>query len=145
LEVGRRWSFEARERTRRDAMLGFYFPPAVLKQVMQELDMIRPRGGEVALLMSDLRGFTSLCETERVERVFELLNRLFAIETDAALRENGSLARFAGDQFLAYWGAPEPCDDVADRALRAALEIHTALEARRESPDADELDGWLRI
>lgn len=145
LEVGRRWSFEARERTRRDAMLGFYFSPAVLKQVMQDLDMIRPRGGEVAVLLSDLRGFTSLCETGRVERVFELLNRLFAIETDAALRENGSLARFAGDQFLAYWGAPEPCDDAADRALRAALEIHTALEARRESPDADELDGWLRI
>ncbi len=144
-EVGRRWAFEARERTRRDAMLGFYFSPAVLKQVTQNLDMIRPRGGEVAVLLSDLRGFTTLCETGEVERVFELLNRLFAVETDAALREDGSLARFAGDQFLAYWGAPEPCDDAADRALRAALEICRSLESRRESPAADELDGWLHI
>ncbi len=145
LEVGRRWAFEQRERTRRDAMLGFYFSPAVLKQVTQNLDMIRPRGGEVAVLLSDLRGFTSLCESGEVERVFELLNRLFAIETDAALREDGSLARFAGDQFLAYWGAPEPCDDAPDRALRAALEIQGTLRARRESPEADEIDGWLRI
>jgi len=145
LEVGRRWIFEARERTRRDAMLGFYFSPAVLRQVMQDLDMIRPRGGQVAVLLSDMRGFTTLCESGRVERVFELLNRLFAIETDAALRENGSLARFAGDQFLAYWGAPEPCDDAAARALRAALEIQDVLRARRESGTADDLDAWLHI
>lgn len=145
LEVGRRWTFEARERTRRDAMLGFYFSPAVLKQVMQNLDMIRPRGGQVAVLLSDMRGFTTLCESGEVERVFELLNRLFAVETDAALRENGSLARFAGDQFLAYWGAPEPCDDAADRALRAAVEIQDALRSRREAPSADELDSWLHI
>lgn len=145
LEVGRRWVFEQRERTRRDAMLGFYFSPAVLKQVTQNLDMIRPRGNEVAVLLSDLRGFTHLCETQPVERVFELLNRLFAVETDAALRENGSLARFAGDQFLAYWGAPEPCTDAPDRALRAALEILRELKKRRESPGADDLDGWLQI
>lgn len=145
LEVGRRWTLEQRERTRRDAMLGFYFSPAVLRQVTQNLDMIRPRGGEVAVLLSDLRGFTNLCESGEVERVFELLNRLFAIETEAALREDGSLSRFAGDQFLAYWGAPEPCADAADRALRAALEIEQKLRARRERPGADELDGWLRI
>jgi class 3 adenylate cyclase/CHASE2 domain-containing sensor protein len=145
LEVGRRWTVEQRERTRRDAMLGFYFSPAVLKQVTQNLDMIRPRGGEVAVLLSDLRGFTTLCESGEVERVFELLNRLFAVETEAALRENGSLARFAGDQFLAYWGAPEACTDAPDRALRAALEIQESLQRRVDSPDADEIDGWLRI
>ena len=145
LEVGRRWTVEQRERTHRDAMLGFYFSPAVLKQVIQNLDMIRPQENEVAVLLSDLRGFTTLCETQPVERVFALLNRLFAIETDAALLENGSLARFAGDQFLAYWGAPEPCRDPADRALRAALGIQRALRERRESPNADDLDGWLRI
>lgn len=145
LEVGRRWTVEQRARTRRDAMLGFYFSPAVLKQVTQNLDMIRPRGGEVAVLLSDLRGFTTLCESGEVERVFELLNRLFAVETEAALRENGSLARFAGDQFLAYWGAPEPCDDAPDRALRAALEIQGTLQQRLENPAADEIDGWLRI
>lgn len=144
-EAGRRWTLELRERTQRDAMLGFYFSPAVLKQVTKNLDMIRPQGNQVAVLLSDLRGFTTLCETQAVERVFELLNRLFGVETDAALRENGSLARFAGDQFLAYWGAPEPCSDAADRALRAALEIQRILRARREAAAADDLDSWLRI
>jgi len=144
LEMGRRWTREQQARSHRDAMLGFYFSPAVLKQVTQDLDMIRPRGNMVAALLSDLRGFTMLCETQPVERVFELLNRLFGIETDAALKDNGSLARFAGDQFLAYWGAPEPCLDPADRALRAALEIQRTLAARRLAP-VDELDTWLNI
>ncbi len=144
LEMGRRWTREQQARSHRDAMLGFYFSPAVLKQVIQDLDMIRPRGNMVAALLSDLRGFTMLCETQPVERVFELLNRLFGIETDAALKDNGSLARFAGDQFLAYWGAPEPCADPADRALRAALEIQRTLAEKRRAP-VDELDTWLNI
>jgi len=134
LEIGRRWTVEQRERIHRDAMLGFYFSPAVLKQVIQNLDMIRPQENEVAVLLSDLRGFTTLCETQPVERVFALLNRLFAIETDAALLEDGSLARFAGDQFLAYWGAPDPCEDPADHALRAALGIQRTLKKRRAAP-----------
>ncbi len=144
-EVGRRWAHEQRERTQRDAMLGFYFSPAVLKQVTQDLDMIRPQGNEVAILLSDLRGFTTLCETQKVERVFELLNRLFGVETEEALKEDGSLARFAGDQFLAYWGAPESCSDAASRALRAALNIQKTLISRREAADEDDLDSWLKI
>ncbi|MEM7699233.1 MAG: adenylate/guanylate cyclase domain-containing protein [Verrucomicrobiota bacterium] len=150
LEIARRWSFEQRERIQRDAMLGFYFSPAVLKQVTQDLSMIRPRGNEVAILLSDLRGFTTLCETQPVEQVFELLNRLFGVETEVALRENGSLARFAGDQFLAYWGAPEsdeegPSEDAADRALRAAIEIQRTLRKRISTAPEGDLDRWLRI
>lgn len=145
LETGRRWSMEQRERLHRDAMLGFYFSPSVLKQVMKDLSMIKPKGSQVAVLLSDLRGFTHLCETQEVERVFELMNQLFAVETDAALKENGSLARFAGDQFLAYWGAPEPYDDASDRALRAALEIQRTLIARQQAAEEGEIDSWLHI
>ncbi len=145
IEVGRRWTWEQRERTHRDALLGFYFSPAILKQVTKNLDMIRPKSNDVAVLLSDLRGFTTLCETQPVERVFELLNRLFGVETEIALRENGSLSRFAGDQFLAYWGAPEPVSDAPDRALRAAIEIQRTLIARREAAEEGDLDAWLRI
>jgi len=145
LETGRRWSVEQRERLYRDAMLGFYFSPSVLKQVTKDLGMIKPKGSRVAVLLSDLRGFTHLCETQKVERVFELMNQLFAVETDAALKEDGSLARFAGDQFLAYWGAPEPYDDASDRALRAALEIQRTLIARQKAAAEGEIDSWLHI
>ncbi len=144
-EVARRWSSEQKKRIQRDAMLGFYFSPAILKQVTNNLDMIRPRGRDVAVMLTDLRGFTTLCETGDVERVFELLNRLFEVQTDASLHENGSLSRFAGDQFLAYWGAPEPGDDSADCALRAALKITRVLHARLAAADDGQLDSWLRI
>ena len=145
VETARRWNMEQRERVQRDSMLGFYFSPAVLRQVLKDINMIRPRGGEMAVLLSDMRGFTSCCETMSPEQVFELLNRLFEVETEAALVERGSLRPFAGDQFLAYWGAPEPCNDSADRALRAAIEICRQLDARRARAGADSLDELLQI
>jgi class 3 adenylate cyclase/CHASE2 domain-containing sensor protein len=144
-ELYRRWTDEQKARIQRDAMLGFYFSPAVLRQVSQNDEMIQPRAGQMAALISDMRGFTSLCETLEPDQIFRLLNRLFEIETTAALKENGSLRPFAGDQFLAYWGAPEPCDQPADRALRAALEIVGKIRQRQVAPDRDELDALIRI
>ncbi len=99
----RRWTHEKTARIQRDAMLGFYFSPAVLKQVTSNINMIRPRTADVAVLLSDMRGFTTACEELHPDAIFELLNRLFDIETAAALKERGSLRPFAGDQFLAYW------------------------------------------
>ena len=49
-----------------------------------------------------------------------------------------------GDQFLAYWGAPDPQPDSADRALRAALTVIDGLESLRETlePGTRELFGY---
>ncbi len=144
-EISMRLKNERRERLQRDAFLSFSFSPSVLKQVLGNLSMIQPRSGQVAVLLSDLRNFTSCCETLPPAQVFELLNRLFTVETTAALQEDGSLRPFSGDQFLAYWGAPESCDDAADRALRTALTISRELDRRRSASDADRLDPMLNI
>ena len=55
--------------------------------------------------------------------MLDLLNKVFAVETRTVFEENAILERPVGDQFLAYWGAPEPQPDSADRALRAAFAL----------------------
>ena len=44
-----------------------------------------------------------------------------------------------GDQFLAYWGAPDPQPDAADRAMRAALALIEGMQTQ-ETFDATILD-----
>src|SRR6202011_4369692 len=58
--------------------------------------------------------------------------------------EDGSMEKPVGDQFLAYWGAPDPQPDAADRALRAALALTEGLQKLRETFDSKirELFGY---
>jgi class 3 adenylate cyclase len=48
---------------------------------------------------------------------------------DCVFRHGGTLDKFIGDCVMAQWGAPEGAPDDADRALRAALDMHGALAA----------------
>ena len=53
------------------------------------------------------------------------------------MSEDGTLEHFLGDQFLSYWGAPDPQPDGADRAFRAALALIDAMEKVRETLTRD--------
>jgi adenylate cyclase len=65
--------------------------------------------------------------------MFNLLNQVFEVQTNAIMQEQGNLEHFLGDQFLSYWGAPQPQPDAADRSFRAALALITAMETLRLS------------
>ena len=51
------------------------------------------------------------------------------------MAEDGSMEHFLGDQFLSYWGAPDPQPDAADRAFRAALSLIEGMEGVRVTLD----------
>lgn len=72
------------------------------------------------VLIADLRGFTTFAESRPAEEVINALNRHLSLITDAILDNGGTLVSYLGDGVLAAFGAPIPCEDHADRALRAA-------------------------
>ena len=76
--------------------------------------------------------------------MLELLNKVFEVQNRAFFAEEGSLETPVGDQFLAYWGAPDPQPDASDRALRAALALIEGMQALHESlaPEIRELFGF---
>ncbi|MFI5260916.1 MAG: ATP-binding protein [Candidatus Limnocylindrales bacterium] len=82
---------------------------------------------QVSVLFVDLVGFTSLADGRDPEEVRELLDRYFATCRTLIVRYGGALEKFIGDAVMAVWGAPMAHEDDAERAVRAALDLVTAV------------------
>lgn len=82
----------------------------------------------VTVLMSDLRGFTSLSETRDPEEMVQLLNRYLEKMSKIIIRYDGIIDEIIGDAILAVFGAPESHDDDPERAIACALEMQNCLE-----------------
>ncbi|MGH7691833.1 MAG: ATP-binding protein [Candidatus Dormibacteria bacterium] len=92
----------------------------------------------VSVLFVDLVGFTSLSEVRDAEDVRELLSNYFAVAREVVGRHGGSIEKFIGDAVMAVWGAPLAHEDDALRAVRAGLELVSAVRvfgARVGAPD----------
>ncbi len=84
--------------------------------------------GRVAVLFSDIRGFTPLAARLTPDATARLLTEYFSEMAECVFRHGGTLDKFIGDAVMAQWGAPWSAPDDADRALEAALEMLRALE-----------------
>ena len=135
VELARRHSREWFERAKLRRTLQLYFSPGVIEHVLAKPGALEPQAADLAVLLSDLRNYTSITERSRPQEVYDLLNRVYSIDTRAVHLRNGNLIHYVGDQFAAYWGAPLPDPLAADQALAAALEMIIGLEGlRRELP-----------
>jgi class 3 adenylate cyclase/tetratricopeptide (TPR) repeat protein len=82
----------------------------------------------VTILFADISGFTALAAKEDPETVRELINSCFGYLVPVVARYGGTIDKFMGDGIMALFGAPIAHEDDAERALRTALEMMTALE-----------------
>jgi adenylate cyclase len=119
---------EALARRRIRDSFGRYVGRDVMEQVLAENPTLQGSRREVSVLVSDLRGFTTLSETMPAERVAAHLNEYFPAMIDAIFAERGMVNDFIGDGILAVFGAPLPDADHAGRAARAAMGMQAALE-----------------
>ena len=83
----------------------------------------------VSVLFADLVGFTTASEARDAEDTRELLTRYFDVSRQIIERYGGTLEKFIGDAVMAVWGAPVANEDDAERAVRAALELVSAVPA----------------
>ena len=81
----------------------------------------------VTVLMSDLRGFTSLSETRDPEEMVQLLNRYLEKMSVIINKYDGIIDEIIGDAILAIFGAPETHADDPERAVACALEMQNSL------------------
>jgi len=81
---------------------------------------------EVTVLMSDIRGFTTIAERTDPSKLAGQLNEHRAAMNSPIIDEGGTVMQFAGDSVMAVFGAPFPMADHADRALAAARGMHAA-------------------
>ncbi|HEX5396204.1 MAG TPA: BREX system ATP-binding domain-containing protein, partial [Candidatus Limnocylindria bacterium] len=81
----------------------------------------------VTILFADVVGFTGRAERSDPETVREFQQRYFAAVATEVERFGGTIEKYIGDAAMAIFGAPVAHDDDAERALRAALHIRTAV------------------
>ena len=81
---------------------------------------------EVTVLMSDIRGYSTIAEHTDPSALAGQLNSHRASMNDAIHAEGGTVMQFVGDAVMAVFGAPEPSTDHADRAVAAAAGMHRA-------------------
>ena len=97
-------------------------------------ERIRARGAHpgdseqlnVTVLMSDIRGYSTISEHTDPSLLAQQLNRHRAEMNGAILSAGGTVMQYVGDAVMAVFGAPEPSTDHADRALVAATAMHAA-------------------
>jgi class 3 adenylate cyclase len=78
-------------------------------------------------MFCDIVGYTSLSSELDPEEVHALLERFFAVVDAAVDRYGGVIDKHIGDAAMALFGAPRAHGDDALRAVRAALDIQTAV------------------
>lgn len=82
---------------------------------------------EVTVLFGDLRGFTPLAEQLDPADVVDILNSYLKLVIDAVFEFRGTLDKFRGDGFMAFFGAPIAREDGPLSAVRCALAIQERL------------------
>ncbi|BAY62639.1 adenylate cyclase [Calothrix brevissima NIES-22] len=109
-----------------------YHSPAVVQQLISVGRLpdgrLPPEESEISILFADLVGFTAISERVTPTAIAQLLNNLFEEMLQEVFAYGGTLDKYIGDCIMAFFGAPEPQADHAQRATAAAKGMLTRLE-----------------
>jgi class 3 adenylate cyclase len=111
------------------ATFGRYLSDEIVTDILERPEGLELGGDlrQVTILMSDIRGFTTLSEHLAPAQVVTMLNRYLGAMTDIIMAHHGTIDEFIGDAILAVFGAPQRRDDDADRAVNCALAMQEAM------------------
>lgn len=82
---------------------------------------------QVSVLFSDLSGYTAASERLDPEELREVMTLIFEQAAKIVARHQGRIEKFIGDAVMAIFGVPVAHEDDAERAIRAAIELHDAV------------------
>jgi adenylate cyclase len=112
---------------------GQYLAPALVAQLAQSPEKLVLGGEEreMTILMSDVRGFTSISESYKndPQGLTSLMNRLLTPLTNTLISHEGTIDKYIGDAIMGFWNAPLNVPDHELKACAAALDMIDRLEA----------------
>lgn len=120
-------------------LLDLVLPPSIATRILKGERRIADYYPDVSVLFADIVGFTALATEIPPDVVIDLLNHVFNIFDEIIKRNGCEKIKTIGDGYMAIAGAPEICDDHAERIARAAIEmqrhIHLTDEIRSHLPE----------
>jgi len=107
-----------------------YHSPSVVDEIVKgsistETEV---RSTDVSILFADISGFTPMSESKKPEEVAEFLSHFFGFAVESIFAYGGTLDKFIGDAVMAFFGAPLPQDDHADRAVLTGLMLQRLVD-----------------
>jgi adenylate cyclase len=125
---------------------GKYVSPRVVDQLVQNPPELGGVDKELTVFFSDIRGFSTLSESMSPQDLLNHLNVYYSSMTDLILEYGGTLDKYIGDAIMAFWGAPLPMDDHANRACECALkQIERLHELNQSWPPEKRIDIGIGI
>ncbi len=115
----------ARRRLR--SAFGQFVSPEVVSRIAREGAELGGGVRTVSLVMSDLRGFTTLSERLPPTEISGMMNEYFTAMVEVIAAHRGMVNDFIGDGILAVYGAPTDDPEHAWHAVATALEMQAAL------------------
>lgn len=109
--------------------LSQYVAEPVLKQLyaLGLSNNLQPKLQEITVMVVDMRDYTRLTSEMSLEEIAQLTRDFLRLITQPVLKHEGTLDRYNGDGLIAFWGAPLPQANHADRALACAQSLRDAL------------------
>ena len=114
------------------------FSRYVSQEVIDELFLLdlplvlEPTLKNVTILVADMEGYTQATTRLSLDDAATLTKEFLETLTGPILMHKGTLDKYMGDGLVAFWGAPLICDEQADIAVSAALEIFSKLDLLNE-------------
>jgi adenylate cyclase len=111
---------------------GSYVNPTIVERLQKNPELIKLGGErkELSIVMTDLRGFTTLGESfgDDVEGLTQIMNDYMTALSVPVLKNDGTLIKFIGDASLHVHGAPLDDPDHAYTAVKTAQQMIQAIE-----------------
>jgi len=118
-------------------LFGRYVSPQVAEEILSLADNNKLKLGgetrEVTILFADMRNFTKISEQMSPESIVNMLNAHLSIIIDKVLQNGGMVNKFAGDNIMGVWNAPESQPEHARLAVKAAWEAQQIINALPQS------------
>ena len=119
---------EEKEKRRVRGAFQQYLSPEVIRRLLENPDLVKPRKTEITVMFTDVRGFTTISEKLDAQELAALLNEYLTEMTQIVFRHNGTLDKYIGDAVMAFWGAPFEEPGHATKGCHAALEMIARLK-----------------
>ncbi|MGJ8671265.1 MAG: adenylate/guanylate cyclase domain-containing protein [Oceanococcus sp.] len=115
-----------------------YLPPSVADQIIEgrEREIAQPQRRRVTVLFADIVGFTDIADRVEPEVMTQVLGEYMSHMAEIVSDHGGTLNEFAGDGFMALFGAPSALEPEvqAEQSMKAAVEMQASLSRLN--------DGW---
>ena len=124
---------KTQEKARRESVIKAnllrQFSPKVADQLLSHQGHLQLGGKRslVTILNSDIRGFSQLAKDMDPDEIVEMLNEYLGVLVPVIFAQKGTIDKFMGDAILAVFGSPGPDPTQHENAVRAAVEMQTAV------------------